>query len=175
MMMDPVVDSGPTEHIPGDVEGVGALFVQQIGRYQHATGWDEGAAEIVAFDAGNEQIFVINAETDMVDVLDASDPSSLSFAASIDFTADEADAGGPNSVAVSGNLVAVAVENDDKQANGWIMFYNATTFAFISSVEVGALPDMVTFTPAGDKAIAANEGEPNGDYTVDQKRVGCRY
>ena len=33
---------------------------------------------------------------------------------------------------------------------------------FLGSVEVGALPDMVTFTPDGNTALVANEGEPVG-------------
>ena len=32
---------------------------------------------------------------------------------------------------------------------------------------MGALPDMVTFTPDGKHALVANEGEPNDAYTVD--------
>ncbi len=38
---------------------------------------------------------------------------------------------------------------------------------FIASVEAGALPDMVTFTPDGTKVLTANEGEPSDDYSVD--------
>ena len=37
----------------------------------------------------------------------------------------------------------------------------------VKAVKVGALPDMVTFTHAGDKVLVANEGEPSKNFAVD--------
>ncbi|ERN42464.1 putative extracellular nuclease [Rubidibacter lacunae KORDI 51-2] len=74
--------------------------------------------------------------------------------------------GGANSVDVANGIVAVAIEADNSQDPGTIAFYT-TDGDFLNSVTVGALPDMVTFTPDGTKLIVANEGEPNDDYSVD--------
>lgn len=129
-------------------------------------GFDEGAAEIVAHDTDNEQLFIINAEAKVVDVIDFSDADiSDKAATSIDVTTALAVndpafvVGNINSVAVNQNLVAVAVEADPKTSNGRVAFYAADTLTFIDSIEVGALPDMLTFTPDGNTVVVANEGE----------------
>ena len=71
----------------------------------------------------------------------------------------------PNSVAIKNGIVAVgyAIVNtsNTQQQNGVVAFYTAVTGAFVHSVTVGYLPDMVTFTPDGTKVLTANEGEPN--------------
>ncbi|MFO7993586.1 MAG: choice-of-anchor I family protein, partial [Marinobacter sp.] len=126
--------------------------------------FDESAAEIVAHDPANQRLFVINANDSTVDVLDIQDPEQPVKLGTIDATAEGATA---NSVAVYGDLVAVAIEAEVKQDNGKVVFYNSTDLNKVGEVEVGALPDMVTFTRDGQKLLVANEGEPNDDYTVD--------
>lgn len=144
------------------------------GRYASGV-FDEGAAEIISFHPASKQAFVVNAFAGTIDVLDLANVSAPALTNTIDVAADVAinqgmlatDLGAANSVAVSGDLIAVAIEADVKQDHGYVAFYNANTLAFINAVEVGALPDMVTFTPDGVYVLVANEGEPNNDYDVD--------
>lgn len=126
--------------------------------------FDESAAEIVAHDAAGQRLFVINANDSTVDVLDINDPAMPTKLATIDATAEGASA---NSVAVYGDLVAVAIEAEVKQDNGKVVFYNTTDLNKVGEVTVGALPDMVTFTRDGKAVLVANEGEPSDDYTND--------
>ena len=138
------------------------ISLEVLGTYETGA-FDEGAAEISAYDRSSRRIFVTNADANTVDVLDASDPENLTLA----FTIDLASYGdGVNSVAVDGGVVAVAVEADPKTDNGSVVFFD-TDGDYLNSLEVGALPDMLTFTPNGRYLLVANEGEPNDDYTVD--------
>lgn len=134
--------------------------------------FDESAAEIVAYDPATSSAFVVNARSGAIDIVDLSAPSMPLITGSIDVAGDVEAAvsgvtmGDVNSVAVSGNTMAVAVAADTTQDNGFIAFYQ-TDGTFLSAVEVGALPDMVGFTPDGNFVLCANEGEPNDDYSVD--------
>lgn len=141
----------------------------QIGRYQSGI-FDDGGAEIVAYDSASQQLFVVNAGDNTVDVLDISNPAEPSLVSTLDLSAQDSvdfTAGGPNSVAVANGTLAVAIEADTKQDAGRVYFYDAASLAFLASAEAGALPDMVTFTPDGNYVLVANEGEPSGDYSVD--------
>lgn len=136
------------------------LFV--AGTYESGV-FDEGAAEIAAYDAYKKLLFVTNANANTIDVLSIRRVRNPK----LKFTIDLSPYGdGVNSVAVKDGVVAVAVEADPKQAPGSVVFFN-TKGEFINSVQVGALPDMVTFTPDGSKVIVANEGEPDDDYIND--------
>ena len=138
------------------------LEATRLGTY--ATGlFDEGAAEIAAYDADTQRIFFVNAAAANVTILDASDPTALALVGTIDVTAYGASA---NSVAVARGIVAVAVEAETATDPGTVVFFD-TDGTYLSDVAVGALPDALAFTPDGQTVVVANEGEPNDDYTVD--------
>ncbi len=168
--------------------GCKTASLQLIGRYAEDQKSDESMAEIVDFHAASKRIAVINSDDKTVDILDASAlqstvveiPESYTLSnisrdfqldVSGDVNSSDFESGGINSVAIHGNLMAVAIENDDKQANGLIAFYqlDSSTGAptYIKSVPAGALPDNVVFSNDGLFAIAANEGEPSDDYMND--------
>ncbi|WP_178862228.1 choice-of-anchor I family protein [Thiomicrorhabdus cannonii] len=151
------------------------ISLNETGRYASGI-FDQSAAEIVTYDATTQQTFVVNANSGQVDVLDSRTPSqpllvqSLNIAADMQTAGDIADAnlvGAANSVTVHNGLMAVAMEAAQKTDNGWVAFYKISDLSYLTSVQVGALPDMVTFTPDGSKVLAAIEGEPNDDYTID--------
>ncbi len=125
--------------------------------------FDEGAAEISAYDPASKKLFVTNAEMKTIDIIDMTDPSNLSKLSSINLPAGT---GGVNSVASFNGLIVAAYEAENKQNNGFVYAYDANGVEQWN-VTVGALPDMVTFNEDGSKIIVANEGEPNDDYTVD--------
>ncbi len=168
-----VADVPPTE----DQRIVNAIFTQQIGVAPEAsesitlspigtfeTGvFDESAAEITAYDPVSQRLFVVNANSSSIDVLDLSDPSNPSQAFAIDASLF---GGVANSVDVSNGIVAVAIGAENDQDPGQVVFFD-TDGNFLNSVTVGALPDMLTFTPDGTRVLVANEGEPSEDYLVD--------
>jgi hypothetical protein len=112
------------------------------------------AGEIVAFDTASSRFFVTNPVANALDVYAVSPSGGLGFVQSI------ALAGQPNSVAVHAGLVAVAIEGATGQQPGAVQFFTAATGAANGpAVTVGAMPDMVVFTPDGQKVLTANEGE----------------
>lgn len=145
-------------------------------------GDDPRIAEINAFDPIGRRVYVVNPLSGQLDVLDASDPAAMTPATppSLDIVAACQEALGldcpvapgsePNSVAISGGRMAVALGSPVRTDNGHAVFFElqgADAPTFVAAVEVGALPDMITFTPDGAYALTANEGEPSLDYTID--------
>jgi len=151
----------PVSNIPPAPEGTGEIHLNKIGSFA-----GEGA-EIVAHDPGTQRLFVTNGEDDAVDILDISDPENPTLISQIPVGLT----GGANSVAVFGGLVAVALEDNTQTENGIVALYD-TDGNLLNTVEVGSLPDMLTFTPDGSKIVVANEGEeddgvdPEGSISI---------
>lgn len=125
--------------------------------------FDQGAAEIAAFDAASARLYFTNAKENKVTILNISNPATPLKVSDIDLAPY---GGGVNSVAVYNGLVAAAVEATDKTQPGKVVFFDKNGI-LLKEVTVGALPDMLTFTKDGTKVLVANEGEPNADYSVD--------
>ncbi|MCF0062644.1 choice-of-anchor I family protein [Dyadobacter chenwenxiniae] len=126
---------------------------------------ETAASEISAYDPATARLFTVNNESAAkVDVLDLSAFPAITKLQSIDISKL---GGVANSVAVSQGKLAIALEASNKQANGNLIVMNTATLTTIKQIAVGALPDMVTFSPDGKYIVTANEGEPNADYTAD--------
>ncbi|MFB2661913.1 choice-of-anchor I family protein [Shewanella mangrovisoli] len=164
------------------------VTAELIGRHQTGV-YGLSAAEIVEYHSASQRIFVVNARSGKVDIIDAhllgnattaTAPlalNNLDKLGELDVAKDVGLSfmGSVNSVSISGNLLAAAIERGDAagnktQANGYVAFYQLNgndTPQYLSAVEVGALPDNVVFSHDGKTVLVANEGEPNQDYSVD--------
>jgi len=130
----------------------------KLGSYK--TG-NEAGSEISAYDPVTKRLFITNGYAKALDIVDISNVTSPKLIQSISITPY---ATGINSVAVKNGKVAVAVDN--AQEKGKVLFYT-TDGVFERAIEVGYLPDMVTFNEKGTKVVIANEGEPSKDYKND--------
>ena len=126
----------------------------------------EGAAEITAYDPSTKKLFVVtnSGGATKIDVLDFSTPSLPSPIGFIDISSF---GGGVNSVAVNDGHVAAAVEGFQKTDNGKVVVFKTSDYSVVKQITVGALPDMITYSPDGKFILTANEGEPNDLYTID--------
>jgi len=138
----------------GDTAQAANFRLEFVGRH---SGGGETAAEIAAYDRVTQRLFITNARDNKLMIVSIADPANPVEIAAIDLSPY---GGGPNSVAVSRRKIAVAVEANVKTDPGSVVFFDADG-KFRSKVTVGALPDMVTFTPDGNWLLVANEGEPN--------------
>ncbi len=118
----------------------------------------EGGAEIVTYDPSTGHAFVVNALEVSVDVLDLGDPARPLRIHTIDVSAL---GGSANSVDAARGILAVAVEAGVKTDPGLVAFYSTHDYRLLGTAPVGALPDMLTFTPDGRRVLVANEGEPS--------------
>ncbi|MFJ5768999.1 choice-of-anchor I family protein [Psychrobacillus sp. NPDC093180] len=147
------------------------LTVKQVARYDSGQG--ETGTEILAYDEKLKKAFVTNGAIGGFDILSFADVKSGEFT-QVDSTKrvvieDYGVKGVKNITSITSHptedLIAIAAYAE-KTDLGYIIFATKDG-KFVKSVQVGALPDMVTFTPDGKKVVVANEGEPNKDTTID--------
>ncbi|MEM6327109.1 MAG: choice-of-anchor I family protein [Bacteroidota bacterium] len=136
------------------------LSIVPLGTYDTGI-FDEGAAEIAAYDADKHRVYFINADANQVQALDVSDPTQPTLIGSQSLLSGVA-----NSVAVAGDLIAVAVASGTPGVDGSVVFLRPNG-KIVRSVPVGDLPDSIALTEDGRYAVVANEGEPSDDGTVD--------
>jgi DNA-binding beta-propeller fold protein YncE len=97
-------------------------------------------------------------------VIDMSNPSAMKVIGSISMAPY---GGAVNSLSVYNGKLAAAVESVNKQEPGKVVVFHTIDYKELKVISVGALPDMITFSPDGRFILTANEGEPNDAYTVD--------
>jgi 5'-nucleotidase/UDP-sugar diphosphatase len=159
------------------MNGTGELQIKQLAHYVSGADWDESGSEIVAFDSSSHKAYIVNGFHNTVDILDLNglqagqDLKTIHATTKLklaDLDPRLAKTSGPTSVSVhpEGGLIAFSVPNDPEHENGYVAFLDGEG-KLQNVVEVGALPDMLTFTPDGSKVLTANEGQPSDDYTQD--------
>jgi hypothetical protein len=134
------------------------LKVERVWVFGHQLGVPGQKSEIVVHDERTDTLWV--AGVIGVDVLDRETGQRVAHIS-------VSHLGAVNSVAIHDGLAALAIENGtDRTLPGLVVFYDTRTRRQIGApVAVGALPDMLTFTPNGRLLLVANEGTPNARPT----------
>lgn len=142
------------------IEENNCSFLRRVSSFTSLNG-----AEIPAFDPSSNRVYVVAGtlveaySLNNVGVLSSIGPVALGFTPPVNTNAL------PNSVAVKNGILAVAyaIQNTTSLAQeiGKVALYQASDASFIHVVDVGYLPDMLTFSLDGNKILTANEGEPN--------------
>ena len=152
-----------------------------IGRYAHSV--SAGMSEIVAMHTASNSVFITvdTASTptsfqrislrnlSSSALANPATTSNLESGATTQVAIDVNDtnftAGGVQTLAISGNLLAIAVKAEPKFNDGVVAFYrldNQGNATFLKKVTVGSLPDGMAFSPDGSRLVIANEGEIDG-------------
>ncbi len=151
-----IIDNDNVAPIPNN-----QIELNYIGSFD-PSGTNTSTCEIVVHDPASQRLFTTSAVAGFLDIINFSNPTAPTVISSVNMNPY----GGVTSVAVKNGIVAVASPNNDETLNGSVVFFD-TNGTYLNQVTVGALPDMITFSPDGTKVMTANEGQPNSDYSID--------
>ena len=148
------------------------LKASQIAQYNSGAG--EAGTEILAYDVESKKAFVTNGAATAMDIVSFENLKSGEFknintskrVYLKDFGIENVDSITSVASHPTDDLVALSVVSKTKTDPGYIVLLTKDG-EYLNKVQVGSLPDMVTFTPDGKKILVANEGEANADYSVD--------
>ncbi len=126
-------------------------------------------AEIPAFDPASKRAFASSAlGIQVVDLTNPATPTFISLIEPATLGVSGLTSNDISSVAVrkangaQPAVLAAAIINLPKTALGHVVFLNPATGALLGAVQVGAVPDNITFSPDGTKLLVANEAELDG-------------
>jgi hypothetical protein len=115
------------------------LNLNLLSSYSNGTA-GTNSAEIVAFDPSVDRLYIANSIAGKLDIVNFANPAAPVAISSINISTY----GGINSIVAHDSIIACAIESVPAQNNGKVVFfdYNGN---YINQVEVGAMPDMITF------------------------------
>ncbi len=166
-------------------EATGDVIFEQVAIFQgegEEPGDGDGAAESVAHEGG--KLYVTNGAQDRIDIFTIPDTAGADPepADAIDLSGlDGYD--GVQSVAVKNGVVAVAISRAPVETSvfggtavlsqaGFVALFDAETLELLSTIDVGNLPDQLTFNEDGTQLLVAGEGEKNDDSDNDDNPPG---
>ena len=158
--------------------GVSQSGVAEIVAYHEASKSSFHIADVEAVAPATGRVLTVQrmslANLSSTGLTPATTASNLSINGTNDVAADvNTDgfvAGGIQSLDISGDLMAVAVSSSPKTNQGVVAFYNIASsgdLTFLKAVQVGVLPDSVSFSPDGSSLVVANEGELSDSFGTD--------
>jgi len=133
-----------------------------VGHFDSQLSGEEGVLEIADFHAASKRCFVTTGTRELW-ILDMRDVSCIQVLGKIELSRWGL---GATSVKVVRDRVAAAVCGKTRQADGYALLFDLDG-QLLKEFRVGALPDMITCTPDGQKLLVACEGEPDDDYKND--------
>ncbi len=131
----------------------------------HSVGDDKGEAgsEIVSYDKNSAKMFITNGANVRVDVATINADKTLNVENSIDMTTFGS---AIQSLSANNGKLAVAMNVDDNVSTKGKVVIMDIDGSNAVEVEVGYLPDAVTYNEDGSKLVVANEGQPQDDKTL---------